>query len=133
MAYATQADLQTRFGTDNVAVWSDVSNSGTADAARITVALALASQRIDDLLRGGPYVVPLVELTSEASRRVVEWCTVMAGYWLISGRGLGENVAIDDIKTLHDDVVSDIRASMMGENRLYMQAVDSMPTAPICV
>ena len=54
MAYATRADLEARYGVDEIA---DLAPAG-ADSDRAAVALADASAEIDGWLAGG-YVLPL--------------------------------------------------------------------------
>src|SRR4051812_35388029 len=58
MPYATQANLTARFGTAEVQQLSDVNNTGAIDAARVTQALADASNTIDGYL-SSRYSLPL--------------------------------------------------------------------------
>jgi phage gp36-like protein len=61
MAYATQADLETRYGADAVLTAADRDGDGTADAAAIERALSGASEEIDGYL-AKRYALPLAEV-----------------------------------------------------------------------
>lgn len=86
MAYSERADIELKYGRDELAVWADPNGDGvTADvAAAITNAISLADNRIDDALRGGPYEVPFSPIPST----IVELSAMLAGVLLYEGRGV---------------------------------------------
>jgi phage gp36-like protein len=85
--YATQTDVENKFGRSNVAIWSDLDNDGTADVARIQEALDHADADIDGFMRDGPYTVPLV-LGTSGQHVVHDWAATLAGAWLYNSRGI---------------------------------------------
>ena len=94
MAYATQSDIEDRFGVDNVAQWSNLENeSTTADTARIANAIAFAGQEIDDRFRNSEYVVPLSAAGSSGLLPVTGWAAALAGAWLFQSRLMRGNAA----------------------------------------
>ena len=70
MAYATQAEMQSRFGEDEL---------GTFDASTVEAALGDATVEMDGYL-GGRYTLPLDETTAE-SPLLVRICCDLARYF----------------------------------------------------
>ena len=94
MAYATQSDIENRFGVDNVAQWSNLENeSTTTDTARIAEAIAFADQEIDDRFIDSAYVVPLSASGTNGLRPVTGWAAALAGAWLFQSRLMRGNAA----------------------------------------
>jgi phage gp36-like protein len=84
--YAAQADVENKFGANNVARWSQLDNSSSsADEGRISSALQYADATIDGFFRDGPYVTPLV--LSSGGALAVNWAATIAGVWLYGNRG----------------------------------------------
>ena len=67
MAYATQADLVTRFGAKELTQLTDRSAAGSPDAAAVSAALMDASGVIDQYL-AGRYAVPVSPIPASVSR-----------------------------------------------------------------
>lgn len=84
MAYITQSDIESVFGVDNVAQWSNLENeSTTVDTARVASAIANAEAEINDRFRNSEYVVPL---TGAGMYPVIGWAAALAGAWLFKSR-----------------------------------------------
>lgn len=117
MAYITQADIESVFGVENVASWSNLeSDSTTADTGRIADAIAWAEQDINDRFRGGAYTIPFVPQSSGALRPVIDWCAKLAGAWLYQSRGISaETNPVGDVLVA---VEGSIRAYQAGQRRL---------------
>ena len=86
MNYCERSDVEDLFGPVNVAKWADLDNTQDADAitARVDRAIAVSSAKIDDRLRGGPYVLPITNQPAT----VVNLCASLAGLWLYESRGV---------------------------------------------
>jgi phage gp36-like protein len=88
--YATCKDLTILFGRDNINKWADLNNNGDEDEIeeRKIWSLRIASRRIDDRLRGGPYLVPFALPYPES---LVDATAKLAGVILYEGpRGLSD-------------------------------------------
>lgn len=95
--YISQSDVEGRWGTSNVAAWSQLSNTSvTADTARIDLAIAWAELTIDDRFRGAGYVVPLTPVTAV----VKEWAAALAGIWLYRARRITDRTGTDTADTV---------------------------------
>ena len=88
--YADQSDVENVFGTTNVAVWSNLENTGTgsqvvANSTRIQLALNYADAQINGRFLGGPFLTPISgALASQLCR---DWAAKIAGVWLYESRG----------------------------------------------
>ena len=87
MAYCTKSDIENVFGVENVKTWSDLDNSGSADTTRITQAIAVADDRIDDVARVIDYTVPLANASGSTPDTVKDLSATFAGIWLYEARG----------------------------------------------
>jgi phage gp36-like protein len=87
--YASQSDMESQFGIDNVRVWSQLDNAQTtADLSRIQRSLDFADAKIISTFAGyGNYVTPLSPIGADALI-VARWAAVIAGAWLYQSRGL---------------------------------------------
>jgi hypothetical protein len=87
--YAAQSDVESQFGTNNVAAWSQLDNTvTTADVSRIQQALDYADGGIINTFANfGNYVTPLVPLGTDVAL-VTRWAAVIAGAWLYQSRGM---------------------------------------------
>jgi len=90
MAYSAKANVEQLYGPDNVASWADLDNDEDVDkiAARIAAAILYADAEIDDILRGGPYALPLANSESTTPTSVVGLSATLAGVWLYERRGV---------------------------------------------
>jgi phage gp36-like protein len=90
--YATQSDVESQFGVENVRVWSQLDNSQTGpDVSRIQQALDYADGRlISTFANFGNYATPLAPIGTDAAL-VTRWAAVFAGAWLYQSRGLRDD------------------------------------------
>ena len=87
--FAAQADIESKFGIDNVRVWSQLDNTQTtADTGRIQSALNYADAKILGVFANfGNYAKPFTPLGTDATI-VTRWAAILAGAWLYQSRGL---------------------------------------------
>ena len=95
-AYCTQSDIEARFGTQNVDTWStlDSDDDAATKLARVTVAIAVASDELDEVLR----VVPEHESKlpiSTVPDSVEDKVAIRAGIWLYQFRADADFAAKD--------------------------------------
>lgn len=86
--YISQSDLESRWGVDNVADWSQVNKdqpTTTPDTARIALAIDTAEDTIDDMFRDGRYEIPFA-FNGSVSYTLKDWCATLAGIWLYETR-----------------------------------------------
>lgn len=125
-SYAAQSDVEAVFGVQNVALWSNLTNTGTtADAARITTAIGKAQASIDSRFRTSRYVVPFSPVPSE----VTDWTAKLAGIWLYESRSKRADAggAYDDMKREVDDEIG----AFLAQTRTFDAALkQSQATVP---
>lgn len=85
--YCEKTDVEAVFGASNIEKWADLDSDGDAGkiAARIEAAIVFAHNRVDDLLRGGPYAIPIVGV---APHTIKDAAAKLAGVWLYEARGV---------------------------------------------
>ena len=88
--YATRAQIEDRFGVTNVSTWADLDSDENATniTARITRAIDVASDKIDDALRRSPYLIPLTTPAGATPTVIVDIAATLAGVWLRTARGV---------------------------------------------
>jgi galactitol-specific phosphotransferase system IIB component len=88
-SYCTQANIETVYGANNVAKWADIDNdaNATTKSTRITYAIDVASEEIDDVLRTSPVRIPIVTAAGATPKTIEHIAAVLAGLWLYEGRG----------------------------------------------
>ncbi len=104
MSYATQADLETRYGVIEIAQLSDRVNGTTADATVVARAIADAEAEIDGWL-GQRYQLPLASVPAVLGLIACD----LARYYLYDDR------ATDAVKKRYDDAVRRLKALASGE------------------
>lgn len=77
MPYATETDLTTRFGADELVQLTDDTGTGAADPAKIAAALADADEAVNGYV-AGRYAIPL----SPVPMLVRRWACDLARYFL---------------------------------------------------
>lgn len=112
MSYATQADLENRFGVEEVLQLTDPENTGSVGAAVIAAALADAQAVVDGYLRSAGYPLPLVHVPVELVRIT---CDLVRYY-------LYENSATPAVKDRRDEAVSWLRDVATGKVSLGVDA-----------
>ncbi len=84
-AYCTQAQIESRFGVENILTWATLT-SGDSEAvrtARIVVAIAVASDELDEVLRCISEIESKLPI-STVSDSVADKVAINAGLWLYS-------------------------------------------------
>lgn len=90
--YCTRSDIEETFGVGNVAEWGKLSDS-YSDAqvlTRITRAITVASEDIDDTLRAAGIEVPCVDESDATPTTIEQLCADLAGVWLYESRGIDD-------------------------------------------
>lgn len=131
--YAVQADIYNIFGTENVTIWSDLSNAGTINNARVQFGLDNADAFIDWIFRDGPFAVPL-SLNGEAVVLVRRWAAVIAGVWLYKNRGQwDEDKQGDHYSKMRAEVVKEMETCNGDLRRLNATRRWPSPSAPVAI
>ena len=133
--YITQSDIESVFGDDNIATWSNLDNTdATANTDRITSAISYAEAYIDDRFRLTQYRVPL-QGNGVTLYIVKDWAAKLAGVWLYMSRGVrDDNDQGDKLSDMKDSVLAEMDAYLSGQRK--MNAVynySDTPTAPTIV
>jgi len=135
--YASQSDVETQFGTANVAMWSQLDPTAaptTTDTARVAAAIAYAEDLVNDRFRGSKYTVPLVP-NGSTPKMLIRWVSVLAGLWLFQSRAWDRQAdAAARMADLRMEVDEEIRAYVAGAWTLDCQRVrGDVPTAPAVI
>lgn len=132
MAYIVQADIETVYGTDNVAEWSNADNDGTgADTARITSAINYAEAYVEDRFREGPYAIPFSG-TSGVPKVLIDWCSRIAGAWLYRTRPPHSREQ-DRMADILEGIENEMDSYMAGGRKMAALRGGTGPTVPIVV
>jgi phage gp36-like protein len=126
--YAAQADVESQFGTKNVAAWSQLDNSqSSADVSRIQQALNFADAKIISTFASyGNYAMPLAPVGTDAAL-VTRWAAVLAGAWLYQSRGMrDDDPQGDHVQRLAEQVEAEMLRYRSAEK---LAAVRRFPTA----
>ena len=131
MAYITQSSIESIFGVQNVAEWSNLENDGTgANTATIALGISFAEEYVEDRFRDGPYVVPFVNTGSSTPRVVVDWCARMAGAWLYRNRP--QQVKGDDrMSGVLEGIENEMDAYIAGARKMQAARSGSGPSVPV--
>ncbi|MFQ5492319.1 MAG: phage protein Gp36 family protein [Phycisphaerae bacterium] len=90
MAYCAQSDIELEFGATNVAKWADIDNDGdaTTKSNRITEAIAIADEEIDEVLKNTAMKISLTQADGSGTPKTINrLARVIAGLWLYESRG----------------------------------------------
>ncbi len=87
--YCTRANIEAVYGPTNVAKWADLDADENASniTARITLAISVASEEIDDFVRLTQYTIPLATAAAETPVTITNLAATLAGIWLYEARG----------------------------------------------
>lgn len=136
MSYCTRSDIEALFGKANVAKWADVDNDQDADAIgdRIDQAIAVATARIDDRLRNGPYTLPIAGSPATLTNLAVQ----LAGVWLYESRGVQDfspdtGFPVHRLRWHSEQAEKTLNDLLSGKLRLNATLVGNGTTAPIVV
>ena len=107
MTYATQADLETRFGSDELAQITDRINGSVIDASVVARAIADAEAEIDGYL-AARYQLPLASVPAVLGRLTCD----MARYYLYADR------FTESVRKRYEDAVRLLKAMASGDVKL---------------
>jgi hypothetical protein len=109
--YCSRNDIEQKFGVDNVATYADLNNNQNATeiSERIDTAIAISSRRIDFMLQGGPYNVPLSFADGNTDLIVVDWAATLAGLWLYNSTGQADDSVGPQTSTFASDLDNQYR------------------------
>lgn len=129
--YITRADVETRFGARNVALWADVDDDdAVAMEAKVDAAIAWAEGQINNRFRQSRYLIPFVA-TSGALPVVANWATVLAGWWLYTIRGLREDDATAEaLAPLKEAAEEEMAIYLANARQLPAASRSSQPSGP---
>ncbi len=137
MSYSVKSNIEAVFGVANVAKWADLDNDEDEAkiAARVAAAIAVADEEMNDVLRTGPYAVPLTAVGGGAltSPSVVNMAAVLAGVQLYESRGVDDydpeaGKYAHRLKFLKDEVTRKLREIMKGLRRVACERSEDAPT-----
>lgn len=102
-AYATRADIELRFGAENLRDWASLDGNVVESVVddKVTEAIVEAQETIDGVLRKGPYDIPFTTVPGPIKRIAV----VLAASWLHTSRGLVNIDGDDSPKSLGQAIV----------------------------
>lgn len=88
-SYCDRDDIEAVFGVDNVELYADLDNDDDSGkiTARIAQAISVASEEIDDLMRGLHYRLPLATAGGTTPTSIANLAAHLAGLWLYESRG----------------------------------------------
>jgi phage gp36-like protein len=126
--YITQSNLEDIFGTDNIAVWSNLDNDTTdADTARIVRAIVFAEDYVEARLRNTSVAVPLASVTPTLTHILA----TIAAYWLYSPRGMRDSDTIANrMKTMRDDAEALLESIAEGALSVDEVTAPAVPNSP---
>jgi len=116
MGYATQGDMETRFGVDEILQLSDRENVGVADAGVIAAALADADNEIDGYV-GVLYALPLGVTPPILLRLACD----MARFFLY------KDLASEQVRQAYEDAVDRLKRIANGTLKLPLPDVAETP------
>lgn len=90
--YCARSDIEATFGVMNVKKWAALEDDYTAAniTTRITQAIAVASEDIDDILRFAGFEIPCVNSSGTTPTTILQICADLAGVWLYESRGIDD-------------------------------------------
>ena len=90
--YCVRSDVEATFGVQNVESWAKLQDSYSAAniTTRITRAIAVASEEIDDVLRFAGIEIPCVDEDGSTPTTIEQICADLAGVWLYESRGVDD-------------------------------------------
>ena len=123
MTYATESDMISRFGQDEIQQLTDRNNAGMIDVTVLGMALADADATINGYL-AGRYILPLTVVPAALVKRAAD----LARYYLFGIQ------APDLVKSNHDDALTWLKQVNTGIVELGIdQATISAETSGISV
>jgi hypothetical protein len=130
--YCSTGDINAYWGQQNVLKWANMNNldptsdQGLADIAAFTQnAIVKATAEIDEVMRGGPYLLPLTPQDASTAVSLADVCSRIAGILLHNARGLeDENGAFTACRKDMDARLKEWRNPQIGR-RLNCQTASA--------
>jgi phage gp36-like protein len=116
MPYATQADLEERFGADELTQLTDRVNAGVPDASIVARALADADAEIDGYL-ASRYALPLAAVPPVLARIACD----------IARYRLWEDRASEEVRLRYEDARRLLESIARGQVSLGLPAISAAP------
>ncbi len=89
--YCTRSNVEDIYGVTNVTAWANINadNNATTIANRITRAILVSSETIDDVMRVSAfaYAIPLVDKDGDTPTTIEELAATLSGIWLYENLG----------------------------------------------
>jgi hypothetical protein len=127
--YISQSDLELQYGTENIAVWSNMSNDGTgANTARITQAIDFAETYLEARWRHTRWSVPFSN-----SAYVKYILCVYAAEYLYKIRGKRTIAETDVFDTQLQQVNKMINSIAAGGHRIDSALSHTSPTGMVVI
>lgn len=134
MAYCTQTDIENRYGTTNVAVWSNLDNDNTsANATRIAAAIAYADAVVEDEMRGSEYKLPLTATNGGTPTMITFLAAAIAGWWLFSSRGVRDTEQGREMTAIYQGAIGKLNEYRSGQMTLAASRHKNTPQGPSLV
>lgn len=130
--YIGQSDIEDKFGSENVTIWSDLNNTGSIDGDRIERSINYAEEKVENLFRSTNYLVPFTPVP----KVIIDWMTTYAGLWLFSNRPkhLGGDPINEGFDLMERMTEKDINTYLMGQATLNTSLQESsQPEMPVVV
>ncbi len=88
--YCSVADVYSRWGTVNVQKWADLDDTmtNTTMVSRITLAIEVTAAKMEDVVRGTRYSIPMVGMDGTTPYTIRFLNATLAGVWLYEGKGI---------------------------------------------
>ena len=118
--YCDRSDIEDLFGTVNVEKWGDLNNTKVPAeiAARIARAISTSSDDMDDQLRQGPYLIPVVTAAGTTPGTIVDICAKLAGVWLYEARGTEDSKGIHRLSSVKGEAHLALANIRTGKTRI---------------
>jgi len=90
--YCSESDINATFGSINVQEWAKLgdTDSDATIATRISRAITVASEEIDDVLRYAGMEIPCEDSDGLTPASLEQICADLAGVWLYESRGVDD-------------------------------------------
>lgn len=130
-----RADIENVYGVNNVRMWSQLdADSVEADTSRITTAINLQTETVQNRFRNSPYDINF----GGTQFTVTNWIAILAGVWLYFNRGSRdvsdqENSLSDKMLADELQVMQDIDTYLMGSRDLPTDKDTAGPSAPVVI
>lgn len=132
--YIVQADIEAKWGVDDVAEWATLENASPAvtAAARIAAAITWAEGWFEMRMSMGPYAVPVSSGNAGATAVIKDVVATFAGKYLYEGRG--RHTDMEDARLEAIVKTAELTIDGLLNNRLRLidgqKPTGDHPTAP---